>query len=798
MPDDLLSARPLHSHLKTAALLFVLLCGMYWLTYRGAPQSIDELALLSGTESFTKAGNFENLSTFNYYKGLHSALHEPLQMILASPLYALALRWEPVGILHLVWTFNIFITALIGTVFYLGAVSLGYSRPTSLVATLSLGLASTLWPYSQTFFREPLTALWLLVAMLLALHLGRAWRWPLVLGLVVAYIAALSTKTASLAVLPALLLALLPANLSQVRNLRWGLAGVAILSLSVLFLLNLLADLNSFDQRFSLHIYLNRIQGSDGNYFLNVLAAYLISPGRSLWTTSPSLLLGLYGAALLLQNRAYRAALLPLLAYGLLAAAYGLSGREWHGGRGWASRYMLPVLPIVGLLLLPAWEQVLRSNHAARFAAGMLLGGGVMLQLGGLLVPLDTFYGEVSQRFPERALEAFYDEAVWQPQHTQWLIHLQHLRLDDQEIAWGVAEPGAWGYLAGAGLTLASAALLWWQDRAGRAASGLVLPLLGATPILMLATLLTLQRDPRLLGQRDDLHQLLAELKMREGQNELVLLSTPELNHFFFNYYKSANRWVTLPHAIGERYSPEQVPIVPTDVPDDRLNFETRDNIDRLALRFAGLWQVETLSPFQWWTYRPVEHYLVRHFYPLESLEIHPTLRLLHFSPQRAPVMEYVIAQETRASRWELVGGWTQELSPPYNFGPGLELRAYQMPNEVERGAVLPVALNWGIPLQASIPTDYNVGVYVFNADGQQVLSRDGPLQGGFGNPVTWVRDVPLLDNHGLRLPAQLPPGEYEVRVVLYDWRDLVHLNVRQGERLLPGDYAPLARFQLR
>lgn len=65
---------------------------------------------------------------------------EPLQLVLSAPLYWLAEHIPGIGLVHAVWFFNIFICIAIVVVFYVYAVTLGYSSHGSAIAAIMLGI----------------------------------------------------------------------------------------------------------------------------------------------------------------------------------------------------------------------------------------------------------------------------------------------------------------------------------------------------------------------------------------------------------------------------------------------------------------------------------------------------------------------------------------------------------------------------------------------------------------------------------------------------------------------------------
>ncbi len=114
--------------------LFVLLSGLYLLTYSGVPLSNDENYLFDNTLSFARRGTFRPLSFYDLRPGKDvegnpriDTAQEPMQPILAALLFRVA-EWLPeVGLMHTVWLFNAFVTALTGVALFVVALRQGHA-----------------------------------------------------------------------------------------------------------------------------------------------------------------------------------------------------------------------------------------------------------------------------------------------------------------------------------------------------------------------------------------------------------------------------------------------------------------------------------------------------------------------------------------------------------------------------------------------------------------------------------------------------------------------------------------------
>ncbi|MBI5879845.1 MAG: glycosyltransferase family 39 protein [Chloroflexi bacterium] len=89
-------------------------------------------------------------------------------------------------------------------------------------------------------------------------------------------------------------------------------------------------------------------------------------------------------------------------------------------------------------------------------------------------------------------------------------------------------------------------------------------------------------------------------------------------------------------------------------------------------------------------------------------------------------------------------------------------------------GDSLRVDLHWRAVQR--VRAGYKVFVQVRSTDGPPLAQDDSVPAGGARPTVTWVPGEYLVDTHDLRLPKEMPPGNYVIEVGLYD--------ARTGERL--------------
>ncbi|MEK7808992.1 MAG: phospholipid carrier-dependent glycosyltransferase, partial [Chloroflexota bacterium] len=214
--------------LASAAIAGLLFCA-YLFTASLTFISGDELFLFDYTESLAKHGSVWRSETAELEWPGESTT-EPLQPLLAAPLYWFVNNFDGIGNVHGTLLFNPLITALTGTLVFLYLRRLAFDRLTSIIAALAFGLTTLAWPYTKTFFREPLTVFLIFACAFCLLCLREAIRdndrgkriWFL-LALITG-LSGMLTKEAAVFGVPTVLLILLPLVMARLRAPRdWAI-----------------------------------------------------------------------------------------------------------------------------------------------------------------------------------------------------------------------------------------------------------------------------------------------------------------------------------------------------------------------------------------------------------------------------------------------------------------------------------------------------------------------------------------------------------------------------------------------
>ncbi len=812
---------------RIAAGIFFLVLGVYLFTYVGAFKSNDERAYFSGMDSFVKRGEFTANQIYWDYTAVGMLTttgdmvpnYEPAQMVAPIPFYlwGRALGAGVQGAL----VFNAVILAAAAALLYLIFAELGYRRRTGLLGALVFAFATLAWPYSRTFFREPLTALAYLLAFYALLRYrapaSRRWIWPALAGFGLGL--AIVTKLISVGAIPGL--ALLAFGVEWRRGAdgarplwrsRLAMLGAAAIPLAALLLLYqvynraTLSGVEVFARNIVDYTTNPQLSQTVPMRMLRALAGITISPYKGLFWYCPVLLLGLAGAWRFTRRHRWEglAALVIVAAHVVGYSRYNY----WSGGVAWGMRYLLPIVPFLVLLAAPVWEWLAGEDApggsarpgrlVARAAAWALIALSVLIQVLGVSIDLVTW--EVQWLLDNIPIWGGLGQAIeglmLRPEHSPVLGHLRLLLAGQPlDFAWVQQRPQGtvavlpWGLIVSAGLVLAGAGAMvaiWRRPAAARTVSlwSAVAMLAGASALLLIyrqgdARFDKYDVDRFLRPMMADLHQARcapstpplrgsaqgaqADATPATGARgwlqcqDVFLMPDPALTDYFLNYLDAPLPW----------YSLESTPV------DEAL-------AQQLAARYAGIYlgrdrnaQADEQEGRRDW-----ERWLTDHAYKLDERRYDEWARLIRFSAAGQPAElaqpRQALGEFTlRAARLGIEG--RDRAAQPLDDG---EVRA-------RGGDILQISFDWQADRRPE--ANYTVFAQVLSADGQVVAQSDRWPGDGLHPTAAMSAGETVTDNVALRL--DVPPGDYRLIAGMYRG-DLEGAPRLSGPR---GDYVELA-----
>ncbi len=280
------------------------------------------------------------------------------QSLLAVPFYAVGrivqktlFPTEPYVAQLGVCFFNIVITAMTAALMYLFLMRLGHGPRAAFAAVLLYGTCTMAWPYTQTFFTEPLAALFLLGAAYFMVFGGESPDKGLATGAMLGGAFLTRADTAVAIAVFGLLMFIRWVRRPSAR--MTAVAAAAFAPIAAAVGLQLTYNWWRFGNVMNF--------GYHGESFTSPLSeglsGLLISTGKGLFFFSPAVLLSVLGFAHLFRRN--RAA--AFLCVAPLTASLFEYGRWnlWGGDLSWGPRYLVTFLP---LAIIPAVEYITRLN----------------------------------------------------------------------------------------------------------------------------------------------------------------------------------------------------------------------------------------------------------------------------------------------------------------------------------------------------------------------------------------------------------------------------------------------------
>lgn len=596
------------SRFNIALAIFILLSLIYCLFYNGLFSTDDEHILstqalsiaFDGEMNFSRVIGNERVFSYSRFTNPYAdqALNiEPAQALFGSLLVKIAAVLG-IGRVQTLFLLTIWVTAATAAVIFLTVLRMGYPLPSALIAAMLFGLATIVFPYSKTYFRDPLAMFFLTCAwyFLQAVKQDlvtpvaakkRVFYWS---GLVAALVAGILAKNIVLIASPVLLLDILlalrkrqPASKNDlcVGRKRWQwITLIAAVIVAVVCWFVVVPSIPLF-ARFTPDYYsllVRFFKDTPRPYFLEAVTGPFISPGKSIFIFSPILILAVPGLLLSFKSTWQAWACLILMVIGQ-ALFYDF---EWAGHINWGLRYLLPVIPLMLLAALPVIDRMIHT-WAGRQILLLLSFFSIIVQLLGVLVPIGEFY-----RSLYGASEPVSEwSTIWQAKYSIFVWNMKWL-LSGQQVDIALArmpEKLPLILLLTTLITLLTILCLSIQ----RCKRYLWLCLVGCL-VYSFSLPASYQKEDSYGAMRSDLNKSYQYLTQQAKPADTVLIrsyGTP-IWFFWMNWAGPQLHWTALPYyfpmpALIEKYAA-------SGNPEDALNANTRVIIEESLLPGSEIW----------------------------------------------------------------------------------------------------------------------------------------------------------------------------------------------------------------
>ncbi len=385
-------------------LVFAFFAFLYLFTASGHIESIDGNVMFAVTQNIIRSGS---LSPHSAYGPILSLVAIPFYLVGLVATKALHFSGDYASKAAVSFT-NAFVTALTCVLVAAVARRLGAGRRAAYVLALVYGTCTLAWPYAKTFFSEPLTALWLLLAFWALLHVptrtpiedqlqlsrdagfdargrarlsahhGRPVSW--IIGAFAALGLGLLTRETTLITLPLFVAYLVVRTRTRLDRRRLlSVAGVTImLSLLAVGAVNVVRFGRIGATGYTGHLWTPNV--------LLGLYGLLIGPYKGLILFVPLTIIAFLSWPRFYRRRAPEALLCGgiFLVYLVVHAAY----IDWPGGGNWGPRFLVPALPFLLLALPFGWTRTPRWTAATI----ILCAASFMVQLPAIYVSYARYY----------------------------------------------------------------------------------------------------------------------------------------------------------------------------------------------------------------------------------------------------------------------------------------------------------------------------------------------------------------------------------------------------------------------
>ena len=783
-----------------AFLIFGFLLACYLFTYTGVIQSSDGLAMFSTSESIVRRGELDMnqllwMGNQQGNLGPDGELYSRKGLgvtLLALPLVWLATLWSAIGTVHAALLVTPLLTAWTGALLYRTGRRFSWTAGVSICVSLTFGLATLAWPYTQTFFSDPVCGWGLYGALYGLLSYSQTGRKRYLIGGGAAWGIAYLARVVNLLTLPLYLFLLLLVifrhtslnPLSSGRSPWDGAQWRPLISFLTPVVFAGLASLWWNAVRYGSIFESGYVESErfDAIWWFGI-SGLLAGPSRGLLWYSPILILGIWGISWFwrspqLENTDQHSdsiaatyspttdrgkilnwsmPRLVLLHCGLLTLIYVLTYGKWymwHGGFSWGPRFLVPILPFLSLLTGPAWQRLLwpqRGKMVGRAVGGALFMISVGVQWLGMLIP----FGLVQNWLAERTQPLFAPETFIRLSDSPLLLQWRFVSAETVHLAWWKLGPTAnsldWlGLAMSLFAVIVGAMLVVRQIRQTKSnPTNFSNWLYGSALVIIALGLLTHYEAASALETNRMMMQQIESLE--EPGDAILNLQSAQTQQLANVYHGSLPTFGFLDQEV--------------------LNEADGSWLTHLQSNYQRLWLIPNAAypaGTGWEGTLRVNHFLLFNN------------RLVEPDGQRLGLFALADAQNLEiAGLGAIFGDLEMPTGSVTEENGWARLNGYAVSQEVSPGASLLVELHWQ-SLQV-VDKNYHVFVHLLDATGTKHAQRDGqPVQWLMPTSI-WEPGQEIVDRYGLMLAQDLPQGEYTVAIGLYDAETGDRLPVSAG-----------------
>lgn len=334
---------------------------------------------------------------------------------------------DPHALRAAVSVFNVLVSALTVLVFWFLLVTLGHSSRTATLTAILLAFGSLLWPYSGTFFSEPLATLFTVLSLFFLLQEGQGKKngsispglWTILGGLALGL--ASTVHITAVLFLPFFILLTDSKDRYTRPEMRKVWVAGAVFTLGFLLPMILLGYYNFI--RFGNILETGRsvdMALADslfyGRFTLSFLGLYgLVAGGaKGLLVTSPSTLLGIFSWRQFARRQGYLShVLLAMVVFRIFFIALRT---DWHGGYSLGPRYLVMIIPFT-LIAVASWLEGPTGDNLSGLTLTFIATACVSVQLHFVLGEIFTFYYLIKWTYaPDgiAAMKVLYPYLTWE------------------------------------------------------------------------------------------------------------------------------------------------------------------------------------------------------------------------------------------------------------------------------------------------------------------------------------------------------------------------------------------------